>query len=311
MSRTGAVSSVSGAMGAIEMGVLSGMTGFARTDGQVPGWRWTWEARSVNGKGLEARFRLPTGFERLEVKAREQAKARFTRGNVNATLNLRRETEASGARIDMARLRSLLDQAAPLLESGEVTRPSLDGLLALPGMIDSEQADDADDSKALDAALLDSLGSALDALVAARREEGKSLAAVLSGHMDDIARLTFDATSHAATRTDAIRDRVAAKFAELLPEGLEADRLATEAAALAVKLDVREELDRLDAHIIAARELLAQGSPVGRKLDFLSQEFNREANTLCSKSADSSLTAIGLSLKNTVDQFREQIQNVE
>lgn len=308
---SGVGSSASGAMGAIEMGVLSGMTGFARTDGQAPGWCWTWEARSVNGKGLEARFRLPTGFERLEVKARELAKARFARGNVNATLNLRRETEAGGARIDMVRLRSLLDQAAPLLDSSEVTRPSLDGLLALPGMIDSEQADNADDSKALDTALLDSLGAALDALTAARREEGRALTAVLSGHMDEIMRLTGEATAHAATRTESIRDRVAAKFAELLPQGLDADRLATEAAAIAVKLDVREELDRLDAHIASARDLLAQGSPVGRKLDFLSQEFNREANTLCSKSADSSLTAIGLSLKNTVDQFREQIQNVE
>ncbi|MFT6542479.1 MAG: hypothetical protein ACJAU5_001566, partial [Maricaulis maris] len=143
------------------------------------------------------------------------------------------------------------------------------------------------------------------------REEGAALAVVLSGHVDEISRLTGEAAGHAATRTDAIRDRLAAKFAELLPEGLPEDRLATEAAMLAMKMDVREELDRLVAHIAAARDLLSAGSPVGRKLDFLSQEFNREANTLCSKSSDSSLTAIGLSLKNTVDQFREQIQNVE
>ncbi|OLF77791.1 hypothetical protein AWH62_03725 [Maricaulis sp. W15] len=293
------------------MGVLSGMTGFARVDGQADGWNWTWEARSVNGKGLEARFRLPTGFERLETKARDLAKARFSRGNVNATLNLRRETEAGGARIDLARLRGLLDQAAPLLESGEVARPTLDGLLALPGMIDSDQADGPDNSAELDNALLASLGDALDGLQAARRDEGRALADILAAHIADIARLTGEAADHAATRSDAIRDRLATKFAELLPEGLPEDRLATEAAMLAVKMDVREELDRLHAHIDAARELLAQGSPVGRKLDFLSQEFNREANTLCSKSSDSSLTAIGLSLKNTVDQFREQIQNVE
>ncbi|MFT6461698.1 MAG: hypothetical protein ACJA0Y_001195 [Maricaulis maris] len=298
-------------MGAIEMGVLSGMTGFARVDGQAPGWSWTWEARSVNGKGLEARFRLPNGFERLELKARELAKARFARGNVNATLNLRRESEAGSVRIDLARLRSLLDQAAPLLEGDQVRRPTLDGMLALPGMIDAEQAGADSDTATLDKALLASLAEALDGLRAARREEGAALAVVLSGHVDEISRLTGEAAGHAATRTDAIRDRLAAKFAELLPEGLPEDRLTTEAAMLAMKMDVREELDRLVAHIAAARDLLSAGSPVGRKLDFLSQEFNREANTLCSKSSDSSLTAIGLSLKNTVDQFREQIQNVE
>ena len=293
------------------MGVLSGMTGFARVDGQSPGWTWTWEARSVNGKGLEARFRLPNGFERLELKARELAKARFARGNVNATLNLRRESEAGMVRIDMARLRTLLDQAAPLLESGAVGRPTLDGMLALPGMLDTDQAESNSDTAMLDKALLASLGETLDGLQAARREEGAALAQVLAGHVDEISRLTDEAACHASTRTDAIRDRLAAKFAELLPEGLPEDRLATEAAMLAMKMDVREELDRLLAHIISARDLLAAGSPVGRKLDFLSQEFNREANTLCSKSSDSSLTAIGLSLKNTVDQFREQIQNVE
>ena len=298
-------------MGAIEMGVLSGMTGFARVDGQASGWSWTWEARSVNGKGLDARFRLPTGFERLESKARDLAKARFNRGNVNATLTLRRESELGGTRIDLARLRSLIDQAAPLIDTGAVQRPTLDGLLALPGMIDSDQSDHIQDTDALDAALMASLGAALDGLLAARREEGAALSGVLTGHVEEITRLTAEAAGHAATRTDAIRDRIAAKFAELLPDGVPEDRIATEAAMLAVKMDVREELDRLNAHIVAARELLAEGSPVGRKLDFLSQEFNREANTLCSKSSDSSLTAIGLALKNTVDQFREQIQNVE
>jgi len=293
------------------MGILSGMTGFARVDGATVGWTWTWEARSVNGKGLEARFRLPTGFEGLEAKARELAKSRFSRGNINASLNLRRESETGVARIDLARMHSLLDQAAPVLADGSVQAPTLDGMLALPGMIDNEQVGVGDDPDVLNAALLSTLTQAFDGLLEGRREEGAALSEVLSGHVAEITRLTGEAASHAATRTDAIRDRIAAKFAELLPDGLPEDRLATEAAMLAVKMDVREELDRLRAHIDAARALLAQGSPVGRKLDFLSQEFNREANTLCSKSADSSLTAIGLSLKNTVDQFREQIQNVE
>ncbi len=161
------------------------------------------------------------------------------------------------------------------------------------------------------ARLLLQLAEALGALQTARHDEGRTLETVLSGHIDTIEQLTREAAASAAVRIDTIRDRLAAKFAELIEGDLPEDRLAQEAAALAVKMDVREELDRLEAHIASARELLAAGSPTGRKLDFLSQEFNREANTLCSKSSDSSLTQIGLAIKNAVDQFREQVQNVE
>ena len=166
-------------------------------------------------------------------------------------------------------------------------------------------------AETLQAPLLETLGVALDGLREARHEEGRQLGELLAGHVDTIEQLTREAEACDAVRLDAMRDRLAARFAELLGDAIPEDRLATEAAALAVRMDVREELDRLHAHVGSARELLSAGSPAGRKLDFLSQEFNREANTLCSKSADSSLTRIGLAIKNAVDQFREQVQNVE
>lgn len=291
------------------MGVLSGMTGFARCEGVAGDWRWTWEARSVNGKGLEARFRFPPGYDRLEAKARDLAKARFARGNVQATLTLKRDASGSGLDIDTARIDALLAAAAPYVERGLIARPSFEGLVALAGSLGGPQDQTAD--PALDAALLAGLAEALGALQTARHDEGRTLETVLSGHIDTIEQLTREAAASAAVRIDTIRDRLAAKFAELIEGDLPEDRLAQEAAALAVKMDVREELDRLEAHIASARELLAAGSPTGRKLDFLSQEFNREANTLCSKSSDSSLTQIGLAIKNAVDQFREQVQNVE
>lgn len=291
------------------MGELSGMTGFARCEGVAGEWRWSWEARSVNGKGLDARLRFPAGYDRLEAKARELVKARFVRGNIQATLVLKRDTADGGLDIDTARIEALLKAAQPFVERGLVRKPTFEGLLGVVNLLGGEPVEAADE--ALDAAVLDGLAQTLDALKAARLDEGRTLAPVLSGHIDTVERLTREAASSAAVRIDAIRDRLAAKFAELLDGDLPEDRLAQEAAALAVKMDVREELDRLEAHIASARELLAAGSPTGRKLDFLSQEFNREANTLCSKSSDSSLTQIGLALKNAVDQFREQVQNVE
>jgi uncharacterized protein (TIGR00255 family) len=291
------------------MATLSGMTGFARMEGVSGEWRWAWEARSVNGKGLEARFRLPTGFDRLDIKARDLAKARFSRGNIQASLNLRRENSAGSVSIDQARLEAFIAASEPFVAAGKVARPSFEGLLQLPGVMTSEDAAGPDET--LDQVLLDGLAATLDALDQARREEGAALHPVLAGHIDEIDTLSREAAACSSVRIESIRDRLQAKFAELLQGDLPEDRLAQEAAALAVKMDVREELDRLNAHIATARDLLAGGSPVGRKLDFLCQEFNREANTLCSKSSDSALTRIGLALKNTIDQFREQVQNVE
>ena len=296
---------------AIHMDALSGMTGFARTEARHEAFSWVWEVRSVNGKGLEARFRFPNCYERLEPAARELARARFSRGNIQASLTLHRDTAQAGLSLDTARIDAILAAAEPYIASGRVQPLSFDGLLSVRGVLDTEDHGEPGDTTALDAALLASLAEAFDQLRAVRLVEGAELKDLLCGHVDTIEALTAQANTSAAVRIDAIRDRIAAKYAELLPQGLDADRLATEAAAMAVKMDVREELDRLVAHIRAARELLNAGSPTGRKLDFLSQEFNREANTLCSKSSDSSLTQIGLAMKNTVDQFREQVQNVE
>jgi len=184
-------------------------------------------------------------------------------------------------------------------------------LLGIRGVLDIEDSREDVDQDALETIILASLVSVLDDLLEARREEGAALSGVLSGFVDTIEALTIEANANAALRVENIRDRVAAKYAELLPEGLPEDRLVMEAASLAVKMDVREEIDRLKAHIDSARTLLSAGSPTGRKLDFLTQEFNREANTLCSKSADSDLTRVGLAMKNAVDQLREQVQNVE
>lgn len=298
-------------MRAINMGSLSGMTGFARTEASLETFSWVWEARSVNGKGLEARFRFPPGYDRLEAGARELAKSRFARGNIQASLTLSRETADPVLRVDTARIDAILAAAEPYVADGRVLPVSFDGLLAVRGVLDVEERSDTGDIGELDAALLESLALALDHLRDVRRVEGGELKTLLAGHVDTIESLTHQAETSAAIRPEAVRDRIAAKYAELLPQGLDPDRLAAEAAAMAVKMDVREELDRLHAHIRAARELLSAGSPTGRKLDFLSQEFNREANTLCSKSSDSSLTQIGLAMKNAVDQFREQVQNVE
>ena len=289
---------------------LSGMTGFARAEGAGSGRRWSWEARSVNGKGLEARFRLPQGLERLEPAARDLAKSRFSRGNIQASLTLRVEAQAAIS-INTSQIEAYLEAGAPLFQKGEAEIPRLDGLLSLPGALERDEALDETAQTALEKGLLDTLAEAFDQLDQARRSEGEGLLALLVAHVDEIEGLTAQAGALDAAMPAAIRERVAARFAELLPEGLPEERLAQEAAALAVKADVREELDRLKMHIQSARELIAQGSPVGRKLDFLMQEFNREANTLCSKSADSALTRIGLAMKAAVDQLREQVQNVE
>lgn len=293
------------------MSQLSGMTGFARAEGQHENVRWVWEVRSVNGKGLEVRSRVPSGHDGLDLKIREQARKRFSRGNLQASLNLKRDASQTAPVINRAALDALLEQAEDLILSNKVERPRLDGLLAIDGILETSADPDPEARAALERALLAGLGEALDGLKSAREEEGAALLPVLTGHIDKVERLTDAAEANAATRIDAIRDRLSAKIAELVDAELEENRLAAEIAMLTVKMDVREELDRLRAHVVSARELLKQGSPVGRKLDFLSQEFNREANTLCSKSSDSSLTQIGLDLKNVIDQFREQIQNVE
>ena len=292
---------------------LSSMTGFARVVGALPPLRWTWELKSVNGRGLDVRLRLPPGFDAVEPAARAALGEALTRGNCTANLTLMRDGAPASLRINEASLAAVaaaLDALA--LRFPQAAPPSLDGILALRGVLDAAEADETV-SEEQQRAVLDSLRQAVAALAAVRREEGARLAAVLLARLAEIARLTDAADALPGRRPERIRARLAEAVAELLANanGLDPDRLHQEAALLAVKSDVREELDRLHAHVASARSLIEAGGPIGRRLDFLAQELAREANTLCAKSNDVELTAIGLELKVTVDQFREQAQNVE
>jgi len=292
---------------------LSGMTGFGRAEGALGDWSWAVEARSVNGRNLEARFRGPPGFEALERAARDGAQARFQRGQLNIGLQARRAESAGGVRVNAEVLERYLQLGAPLIAAGKAAPPSLDGLLALRGVVEAGDAVvDPEAQAALEAAVAGSIGAALDALAAARDQEGAALGVVLSGLLEKIAGQVTAAEGLAVEQPAVIKERFARRMTELVGEaaGLE-DRIVTEAAAMAVKADVREELDRLAGHVDAARALIAGDGAAGRRLDFLTQEFMREANTLCSKSALGALTSVGLELKATIEQFREQVQNVE
>ncbi len=293
---------------------LVSMTGFAEAHGAFEALRWRWEAKSVNGRGLELRLRTPPGFESIEPAARMLAGERFRRGNIQATLTLEPQEGGKALRIDPQALAAAV-RLAKEIETGSGLAPArADGILSLKGVIVQDDAVELDQPQraARDAAVLESLAAAFDNLARARRTEGGKLAAVLSSHMGEIERLTREAAKSAGAQISHIREKIAAQLGELMGAGaVPEERLAQEAALLAIKADVREELDRLAAHVHEARALLASGEAVGRKLDFLAQEFNREANTLCSKSADIALTRLGLALKHAIDQFREQALNIE
>jgi uncharacterized protein (TIGR00255 family) len=291
---------------------ISGMTGFGRVEVAVGDWSWAVEARSVNGRNLEVRYRGPPGFEGLERAAREGAQARFQRGQVNVGLQARRSEAAAAVKVNLEQLERYLAAGAPYVATGMAAPPRLDGLLALRGVIEAADAEaDPEVQAELEAAMTASIAAALDALLEARREEGAALLVVLNGLVDRIAELVGQAQALAGGQPAAIKERFERRMTELAGEAVSEDRVVQEAAALAVKADVREELDRLSGHVDAARGLLASDGAVGRRLDFLTQEFMREANTLCSKSALSALTAVGLDLKAVIEQFREQVQNVE
>lgn len=290
------------------------MTGFAEAHGSRDGARWRWEVKSVNGKGLDLRLRTPPGFDTIEPPSRMLAAERFKRGSLQAALTFDSGDAARGLKIDPAALAAAVRIAREVAAETGLAPARIDGLLALKGVIVQEEVlpVEAPERGMRDAAILETLATALDALARARGNEGHKLLVVLAGQMDEIERLTKEAAGLASVQPGALRDKLAAQIAELLSAGTVSDeRLAQEVALLAVKADIREELDRLHAHVHEARRLLAAGEAVGRKLDFLSQEFNREANTLCSKSSDIALTRLGLALKATIDQFREQAQNVE
>lgn len=294
---------------------LNSMTGFARVEGAHGAVRWHWELRSVNGKGLDARLRLPSGMDAIEAKLRAELARHLKRGNCQINLVLDRTGEAAPLRVNRAALAVVLEAIGELQKNMEVMPPRPEGILALKGVLENAEdvVEDEEAKTALEAALVSSFTEGAKALAAARAEEGAKLAAVLSGQVDEIERLTRAAADCPAATAAALQARLREQLKELLgsASAIAEDRVAQEAALLATRADIREELDRLVAHVEQARELLASSDAVGRRLDFLTQEFNREANTLCSKAADVSLTRIGLDLKAVIDQFREQIQNVE
>ena len=291
---------------------LSGMTGFSRVEGAHGAWSWAVEARSVNGRNLETRFRGPTGFESLERAARDGAQGRFQRGQLTVNVQAKRAETSGDTQVNIAVLERYLTAGGPYVATGMVAKPTLDGLLALKGVIEArEDEDDAETRAAVEAAMVASIAQALDGLKAARLEEGAALDPVLNGLVDRIQDLTVQAERDAAGQPAVLKERFARRLAELVGEVASEERIIQEAAAQAVKADVREELDRLASHVTAARGLLSGDGASGRRLDFLSQEFMRESNTLCSKSALTSLTAVGLELKAVIEQFREQVQNVE
>jgi uncharacterized protein (TIGR00255 family) len=293
---------------------LYSMTGFARADGSALGYRWTWEVRSVNGKGLDVRCRLPAGFERLEPQARERCAGRLTRGNIQATLSVTSDGTNSRIKINEGVLDEVLAAMGRVAGRIDARPPSLDGIMAIRGIVELIDGEiDESDRLRLDSEILARLNDALEDLVASRAREGEAIGSVLDQRLRQIAELVKSAESSPARQPDVIRTRLAEQVAALLDAtpGLDPDRLHQEAVILAMKADIREEIDRIDAHVAAATDLLTRGGPVGRRLDFLAQEFGREANTLCAKSNDRELTAIGLELKAVVDQLREQIQNLE
>ncbi len=293
---------------------LHSMTGFARVQGAVASYRYAWELKSVNAKGLDLRLRAPPDFDSVEIKAREKIAARLARGAVIANLAARREDESQIARLNRPALDALLAALAERPPPAKVGPATLDGLLALRGVVDIVEPELTEAERAdLELQMLGSLDQALDALIASRRAEGEALAGVLRLRLERIAALAAQADAAPARQPDAIRARLKQQLARLLEnvDAFDPARLHQEAALLAVRADIREELDRLKAHVESASKLLVSGGPVGRRLDFLAQELGRETNTLCAKSNDAGLTAIGLELKIEVEQLREQVQNIE
>lgn len=293
---------------------LSSMTGFARSHGASGPYSFEWELKSVNAKGLDFRMRLPPGWDDIEPVVRRRTTEKLARGTVYANLTVKRSSEAAGIRINEEVLASILDVAGDLARRTGGAPPSVDGLLAIKGVIEVVEPENDDAAiQAAKEAVIASFEQGLQGLVEMRRREGVALGRILGQRMDDIEQLAMKAEAAPGRKPEAIRARLAEQVATLLAasDRFDAERLMQEALLMATKADIREELDRIASHIAQTRELLAQGGAVGRRLDFLSQEFNREVNTCCSKSNDLELTNTGLAMKNAVEQFREQVQNLE
>ena len=292
---------------------ISSMTGFARVNGHAEDASFVWEAKSVNSKTFDVRLRLPTGLEHLDAPVRQALAKSFKRGSLQVNLALQGQTEKEQISINQDVLHQYLAVAKGLQDELGAAPFQIEGLLALRGVVEAKVAARSEEQQAaLDVALMTSFNDVVSGLTEARKAEGKSLAVVLTAQLDQIERLYAAAVSNPSRQPEAIKVRLKAQVAQLIDIAkLDETRLAQEAALLMTRADIQEELDRLAVHIGAARGLLKASEPIGRKFDFLAQEFNREANTLCSKANDSSLTAIGLDLKTVIDQMREQVQNIE
>lgn len=293
---------------------IQSMTGFGRSSGRSGAWTWAWEIRTVNSKGLDLRLRLPPGYEQLETGVRDAISRRLVRGSINATLSAQRDAGSTELRLNQAALDQVLKAADHIHHLTGCDRPRPEGLLALKGVLEVVEATDDETVVATrNAAIMASLATALDGLVASRGGEGQRLDRILGDQLAEIDRQVTLVENAPGRSVEAIKARLAEQVARLVEasSALDPQRLAQEAVLAATRADVEEELKRLRAHIDAARELLADPGAVGRKFDFLAQEFNREANTLCSKANDPDVTRAGLALKTVIDQMREQVQNIE
>ena len=293
---------------------LSSMTGFARSHGGSGPYSFEWELKSVNAKGFDLRMRLPPGWDEIEQGVRKRAGEVLVRGTVYANLSVRRVNAQSSVRVNADVLNSIIRIAADLAGKIDAVAPSIDGLLAIKGVIEvAEPENDEAEDKAARIAVEAAFAEALAGLVDMRKREGDTLGQILSQRLDEIEVLAAKAEAAPGRKPDAVKARLAEQIATLIEasDRFDADRLHQEALMIAAKADIREELDRIASHIAQAREMLATGGAVGRRLDFLAQEFNREVNTCCSKSNDLELTNTGLAMKNVVEQFREQVQNLE
>lgn len=293
---------------------LSSMTGFARSHGASGPYAFEWELKSVNAKGFDLRVRLPQGWDELEAYAKKRAGEVLSRGTIYANLNVKRTSAAANVRINEDVLAAVLKAAGQIAGKIDAVAPSVDGLLGIKGVVEvaEPESDEAED-KAAKAAAAAAFDKALTDLVEMRRREGVALGQILSQRMNEIEVLAKKAEATPGRKPEAIKARLAEQIAALLDtsDRFDSDRLMQEAILIATKADIREELDRIASHIAQARELIGKGGPVGRRLDFLAQEFHREVNTCCSKSNDIELTNTGLAMKNVVEQFREQVQNLE
>ena len=290
------------------------MTGFARTSGQFERDRWTWEAKSVNGRSLDVRVKAPYGYDRIELPTKKLTSERLGRGSVSLTLTIELERTASTLQVNRSLLDDLIALHGEMVGRVAPELPKIETLLTVKGVVEAaESMETEDDTEKRVMAIMQGLAEALDGLIASRGAEGDRLHALIEDYVSNLENLCHDARNSDGARVNDIRDRLRRQLDELTetPNSVNEGRLAQEVALLATKADVREEIDRLEAHCAASRNLIADSDPAGRRLDFLCQELNREANTLCSKSASEELTRIGLEMKAVIDQFREQAQNVE